>query len=251
MPQWYGKEPASVKVKEKLCPVPRVVLENFPDTSLTTVCGAESRFVQVTVVPLGIVTDAGLNRKLWMVTATGAGGDVVVVTGGVVMAVVGGVVTVVVGGMVVVGTAVVAAGVVGGAVVAGVAWVVVGAGPGGASAQPAARTARRTTAPMAAYHFREIQVLMEVPHGMSPFPEYIPDPSRTFDKRSLHERIPGPMIRGFHRICEGDGEKRFYPHFFCCIAWTSASRVAFRRSTASSRLFVMVMVKELSVFGST
>lgn len=39
-------------------------------------------------------------------------------------------------------------------------------------------------------------------------------------------------------------------HFFSIIAWTSASRVDFSRSMASSRLFVMVMVKELSVFGS-
>jgi len=55
--------------------------------------------VQVTVVPFGTVTDAGLKAKLWMVTATAGGGDgvvgasVVVITGGVVA---GGVVAAVV-----------------------------------------------------------------------------------------------------------------------------------------------------------
>ncbi len=108
-------------MKEKDCPVPRVGLANSWVISLTTVCGAESWFVQVTVVPLGISTDAGLKRKAWMVTATGGGEVGVVATGGVVMVAVGGVVNGVVAGMaVVVGTAVVAAGVAGGAVVAGV-----------------------------------------------------------------------------------------------------------------------------------
>jgi hypothetical protein len=60
--------------------------ENVGVASLTTRCGAESWFVQVTVVPTGTVTDAGTKAKFWRVTATAGGGDGVVGAAVVVMA---------------------------------------------------------------------------------------------------------------------------------------------------------------------
>jgi hypothetical protein len=92
--------PASLKVKENFWPCPSWLLINiFPSAnvdvaSLTIVCGVESWFVQVTVVPFGTVTDGGLKAKFWMVTATAGGGNgvvraaVMVVDGGVVATVV-------------------------------------------------------------------------------------------------------------------------------------------------------------------
>jgi len=80
MLQWYSYTPASSKVKEKVWPVPRVLEKNICPSamvdvgSFTTVCGAASRFVQVTVVPLGTVIDGGLKAKFWMVTETIGGG---------------------------------------------------------------------------------------------------------------------------------------------------------------------------------
>jgi hypothetical protein len=147
-------------VKEKLCPVPRVGLENLP-VSLTMLWGAESRFVQVTIVPPGTVTEAGLKRKLSMVTATGDGATgVVAVAGGVVTVVAGGIVFV---GTVVTGTAVVAVVVgrvvVGGAVVDG---VVAGGCPDGVPVHPARRTAARRTAPIRSRQERDIDMLMEM-----------------------------------------------------------------------------------------
>ncbi|MDD1661333.1 MAG: hypothetical protein LUQ49_02585 [Methanomicrobiales archaeon] len=155
-----------MKVKEKLPPDPKAVLENFPP-SLTMECEAESRFVQVTVVPLGTVTEAGRKRKLSMVTATGAGGTGVVgapVRVVAVAVVAMGVVAAGRGVVVTVGTGVVPAGVTGGAVVVGVAWVVTwgvtGDGPEGVPVHPARRTAHRRTAPMKGHKEREIRILM-------------------------------------------------------------------------------------------
>jgi hypothetical protein len=119
--------------------------------SLATWWGAVSRFVQVTVVPAGTVTEAGLKTKFWMVTATAgrvvgvAGAAVVVITGRVVSWVVTGAALVVTTGAVV-GGRVVAVGAV---VITGVAWVVTGAVPG-VEVQPAARAARNIITPMIA-----------------------------------------------------------------------------------------------------
>jgi hypothetical protein len=159
--------------------------------SFTTVCEAGSLFVQMTVVPLGTVTEAGLKAKFRMVTAAGGGGTgVVCVTG---MVVAGGVVATVVRIPVVVGMAVVVAGgVAGGLVVAGVAGVVTGPGPEGAVVQPAAMTARRTIAPMTGYHVRGIYMLMEIPHGLQPFQGYkFNPPGSRFDGRTRAEDDPG------------------------------------------------------------
>jgi hypothetical protein len=134
-----------------ICPAP------FCDVaSLTIVCEGESWFVQVTVVPFGTVTAAGLKAKFWMVTATGAPVGVVsvgvaVVTGGVVAAVVGVTGAVVAGG--------VAIGVV--AVTTGV-WVVVGGVPLGDVVHPAIRTTSRIAPPRITYFIREFSGLMVI-----------------------------------------------------------------------------------------
>ena len=135
-----------------ICPAP------FCDVaSLTIVCEGESWFVQVTVVPFGTVTAAGLKAKFWMVTATGAPVGVVsvgvaVVTGGVVAAVVG------VTGAVVIGDVVM--GVVGETVTIGV-WVGVG-GAEGDVVHPAIRTTSRIAPPRITYFIREFSGLMVI-----------------------------------------------------------------------------------------
>jgi hypothetical protein len=131
MPQWNRYVPGLLKVKENCWPCASWLLvnmapfENRGVASLTIVWGAESWFVQMTVVPTGTVTDAGTKAKFWMAIPTGAGGNgvvgiaVVVAAGGIVVAVVVGTVV----------TSVVAAGVAGACVAAGVTGVVTGAGP--------------------------------------------------------------------------------------------------------------------------
>jgi hypothetical protein len=168
-----------VKVKEKLFPVPIAVLENFCPipimgvASFTIVCEAESMFVQMTVVPLGTVTEAGLKAKFRMVTAAGGGGTGVVVTGTVVAV---GVVAAGIGVVAEVVRGVVTAGGAGGAVVPVVAAVVTGPGPEGAVVQPAAITARRTRTPVTGYHTRGMCKLMETPHGYNRLREYKGNP---------------------------------------------------------------------------
>lgn len=133
--QWYRNVPSLLKVKENFWPwlswplMNMAPVENNGVASLMMVCGAESWFVQVTVVPVGTVTDAGTKAKFWIPTSTVDGNGVV----GAAVVVMAG--TVVDGGVVATGvvgtdvTGVVAAGVAGGVVTAGVAWVVAGAGP--------------------------------------------------------------------------------------------------------------------------
>ncbi|HLF17121.1 MAG TPA: hypothetical protein VI796_06810 [Candidatus Thermoplasmatota archaeon] len=131
IPPWnahvYGKLPAALKVKGKDCPWPRLPELKAPPLAVA-VWAAESKLVQVTVEPVGMVRPCGLKAKPEMETAkapgpcVGVGEEVVVVGGG---AVVQG--SVVVEGVVVVGGGVVAGGEVvggGGVVEAGV----VGAG---------------------------------------------------------------------------------------------------------------------------
>jgi hypothetical protein len=146
-----------VKVKEKLCPVGRLLLENFP-VSLTMLWVAASRFVQVTVVPAGTVTEAGWKTKPWMVTDTGDGGEAWVVGGMVVITVAGGAVDC---GTNVMVSAVVATVVAGGGVSAGVAGVVTGAGPEGEPMHPARRIASRRAAPKKGHIKREIRLFIE------------------------------------------------------------------------------------------
>jgi hypothetical protein len=135
-----------LKVKENFWPcwswllMNRAPVMNIGVASLSIWWGAESSFVQVTVVPAGTVIDAGTKAKFWMVTSTVPG--VIGVVGAAVVVVTGAVVAVVVG-TVVVGGCVVGAGVAGGAVVCTVVtWVVAGAGPEG-DVQPAAMIAAR------------------------------------------------------------------------------------------------------------
>jgi hypothetical protein len=160
MPQWYPYEPGSLKVKENDWPVCSWLLVNIAPCennglkSLTMVCGTESWFVQVTVVPAGTVTDAGEKANSLMVMLKNPGGDGVV--GTVVATVVWVVVTIVVGATVVTTVVMVAAG---GTVVAGVG-VVAGACRGGAPVHPARRTSIRTAAPTRGHQVREFRVLM-------------------------------------------------------------------------------------------
>jgi hypothetical protein len=111
----------------------------------------------VTVVPAGTVTDAGLKRKFWMVTATGDG--VTGVVGATIVVTTGGVVAAVVGGTVVADARVVAAGVAWTVVTTVVTWVVAGVWPDG-DVQPAARTAARMAIPRIAETVRGKLVLM-------------------------------------------------------------------------------------------
>jgi len=66
--QMYSNVPAFGKVNENVAPVPIPGEWNVVPSPETTVCGSSSLFVQVTVVPAGIVMLAGANAKLLMVT---------------------------------------------------------------------------------------------------------------------------------------------------------------------------------------
>jgi hypothetical protein len=67
--QMYSNVPAFGKVNENVAPVPIPGEWNVVPSLETTVCGSSSLFVQVTVLPAGIVMLAGANAKLLMVTA--------------------------------------------------------------------------------------------------------------------------------------------------------------------------------------
>jgi hypothetical protein len=99
MLQWYANVPSVLKVKEYFWPCKSWLLLNMAPVwnnvvaSLMMVCGAESRFVQVIVVPFEMVTDGGTKAKFWRLTSTVdgigvVGGAVVVVAGGMVATVV-------------------------------------------------------------------------------------------------------------------------------------------------------------------
>jgi hypothetical protein len=177
MPQWYPKVPGSLKVKENDWPVCSWLLVNIAPCennglkSLTMVCGTESWFVQVTVVPAGTVTDAGEKAKSLMVMLKNPGSDGV--AGTVVTTVVWVVVTGVVGATVLATVVMVAAG---GTVVAGVAGVVAGACPGGVPVHPVRRTSIRTAAPTRGHQVREFGVLIEDSSRYQPSQDDKPDP---------------------------------------------------------------------------
>jgi len=126
--------------------------------SLAIWCVAASWFVQVTVVPAGTETEAGLKAKFWTVIATGGGGARVVWVTWAVVCVVPTVVATVVVRTVVTG--------VGG----WMGWVGTGVGPGEGLVQPAVMIAARRRIPRIAYPVRKGFMLMEVPHGMMPYP---------------------------------------------------------------------------------
>jgi hypothetical protein len=65
--QWYAIVPGLWKVCEKDCPGCNVSESNDP-ASAVTVCGAESSFIHVTVVPGATVRLGGLNAKFLMLT---------------------------------------------------------------------------------------------------------------------------------------------------------------------------------------